>query len=166
MPNLLHTYVLNIDYWMTHSANNVFNEPKLIFCKLSNCSEYYWVLPTIQLNTGHLLTQTVLFLTVQFSISHLFAFSLNVKQFYSTHKYGPIRCYHCERDWSGKSDSINQLTTIWKFDPSNKIKPCRYYRMVAPLGLWKNARRKILNWIKDFGLKFHSTKTSNLRASL
>ena len=30
--------------------------------------------------------QTVLFLTIQFSMSHLFAFSLNVKQFYLTHR--------------------------------------------------------------------------------
>ena len=29
--------------------------------------------------------QTVLFLTIQFSISHLFALSLNVLQFYLTH---------------------------------------------------------------------------------
>ena len=30
--------------------------------------------------------QTFLFLTIQFSIIHLFAFSLNVKQFYLTHR--------------------------------------------------------------------------------
>ena len=34
--------------------------------------------------------QTILFLIVQFCISHLFAHSLNIKQFYLTH---PIRCY-------------------------------------------------------------------------
>ena len=36
--------------------------------------------------------QTVLFLTIQFSTSHLFAFSVNVKQFYLTHRYDPIWC--------------------------------------------------------------------------
>ena len=30
--------------------------------------------------------QTVLFQTIQFSISHLFALSLNVKKFYVTHR--------------------------------------------------------------------------------
>ena len=30
--------------------------------------------------------QTVLFQTIQFNIRHLFALSLNVKQFYLTHK--------------------------------------------------------------------------------
>ena len=44
----------------------------------------------IQLNIGHLFTelneQTVLFETIQFSISHLFILSLNVKQFYLTHR--------------------------------------------------------------------------------
>ena len=43
--------------------------------------------------------QTVLFLTTQFNISHLFALNLNVKQFYLTHWYNPIRCYHCRSEW-------------------------------------------------------------------
>ena len=37
--------------------------------------------------------QTVLFQTIQFSISHLSAYSLNVKQFYLTHRWIPIRYY-------------------------------------------------------------------------
>ena len=39
------------------------------------------------------------FQTIQFTISHLFAHSLNVKQFYLTYRYGPIRCYHCVLEW-------------------------------------------------------------------
>ena len=35
--------------------------------------------------------QTVLFLTFRFSISHLFAHSLNVEQFYLTHRYDPYQ---------------------------------------------------------------------------
>ena len=31
----------------------------------------------------------------QFNTSHLFALSLNVKQFYLTHRYDPISCYCC-----------------------------------------------------------------------
>ena len=38
--------------------------------------------------------QIVLFLIIQFHISHLFAFSLNVKQFYLTYRLDPIKCYY------------------------------------------------------------------------
>ena len=45
--------------------------------------------------------QTVLFQTIQFSISHLIALILNVHQYYLTHRGYPIGCYHCEpqRTW-------------------------------------------------------------------
>ena len=46
-----------------------------------------------QVLSGGRQRQTVLFLTIQFSISHLFALSLNVKQMYLTHRLDPIRCY-------------------------------------------------------------------------
>ena len=35
--------------------------------------------------------QTVLFQTIQFSISHLFALSLNINQFYLTYREGPYQ---------------------------------------------------------------------------
>ena len=43
--------------------------------------------------------QTVLFQTI--SISHLFAIIVNVKQFYLTHRWQPIRYYHSvsEETW-------------------------------------------------------------------
>ena len=45
--------------------------------------------------------QTVLFLTIHFCISHLFALSLNVKQFYwPINKKGSIRCYHSKSEWT------------------------------------------------------------------
>ena len=51
-----------------------------------NGSKYCYVSLTIQLNMSFVYTQlndqTVLFLTIQFSISHLFALILNIKQFY------------------------------------------------------------------------------------
>ena len=43
---------------------------------------------------------SVLFQTIQFSISHLFALSLNVKQFILNHRKGPIRCYHFGPEWT------------------------------------------------------------------
>ena len=36
----------------------------------------------------------LLFETIQFNIIYLFAFALNVKHFYLTHRWDPIRCYH------------------------------------------------------------------------
>ena len=44
--------------------------------------------------------QTVLFLTIHFSISHLFAHSLNVKYFNLTHRYDFIKCYHFGPEWT------------------------------------------------------------------
>ena len=53
-----------------------------------NSSKYCYVSLTIQLNISHLFTQlndqTVLFQAIQFSKSHLFALSKNVKQVYLT----------------------------------------------------------------------------------
>ena len=36
----------------------------------------------------------------QFSVSYLFAHSLNIKQFYLTHRQDPIKCYQCEPKWT------------------------------------------------------------------
>ena len=44
--------------------------------------------------------QTVLFQTIPCSISHLFALSLNVKQFCLTHWLDFIKCYHSEKEWT------------------------------------------------------------------
>ena len=44
--------------------------------------------------------QTVLLQIIQFSISHLFAHSLNVKQFFLILWLDPIRRYHTESDWT------------------------------------------------------------------
>ena len=63
-----------------------------------NDSKYCNVSLTIQWNISlvftHLNSQIVLFLIIQSNISHLFAHSLNVKQFYLTHRWDPVRCYH------------------------------------------------------------------------
>ena len=60
--------------------------------------------------------QTVLIQTIQFSISHLFALSLNVKQFYLTHGWDPIRCYDSGPEWT-------QEQWEWKSTPhSPKLK--------------------------------------------
>ena len=44
--------------------------------------------------------QTVLFQTIQSSISHMFALSLNVKKFYLTNRLDPFRCYHYGQEWT------------------------------------------------------------------
>ena len=54
-----------------------------------NGSKYCYISQTIQLNITDLFThndKTILFLTIQFNISHLFALSLNVKKFYLTYR--------------------------------------------------------------------------------
>ena len=43
--------------------------------------------------------QRVLFTTIPFNISHLFALTLNVKQLYLTHRWNPTRCYHSGPEW-------------------------------------------------------------------
>ena len=76
------------------------------FYKQLNSSTYCNVSETIQLNISHLFKQfideTVQFLTIQFSISHLFIQCLNVKQFYLTHRWDSIRCYHSESGKTGE----------------------------------------------------------------
>ena len=73
-------------------------------CTQSNGSNYCFISLTNQLNISHLFTQlndqTVLFQTVQFNTSHLFEFSLNVKQFYLTNRQDPIMCYHSRPEWT------------------------------------------------------------------
>ena len=67
------------------------NESKLIFL---HTMKWFQVLLHITNNSlkyqlfiyTQLTDQTVIFLTIQLSISHLFAHSLNVKQFYLTHR--------------------------------------------------------------------------------
>ena len=70
------------------------NDRTVLFLKFNlstklNGSKYCYVSVTIQLNISHLFTQlndlTVQFQSIRFWISHLFAHSLNVKQFYLTH---------------------------------------------------------------------------------
>ena len=39
---------------------------------------------------------------IQFRVSHLISLSLNVKQFYLTHRMDLIRCYHSRLEWTWK----------------------------------------------------------------
>ena len=70
MPNPVFTHILNMLFVNT-------------FCRYT------------QLND-----QTVQILTIQFSISHLFALSLNINQFYSTHWQERVRCSHTGPEWT------------------------------------------------------------------
>ena len=79
----------------------------------------------IQSNISHLFTQfneqTVLFQTIQFSISHLFALSLNIKHFYLTHRWDIIRHYHSRPEWTGQK-IFGKSMLLYRNDYSN-IKP-------------------------------------------
>ena len=46
------------------------------------------------------MVKKILFLTIQISTRNLFAFSLNVKQFYLTHREDPIWCYCSGSEWT------------------------------------------------------------------
>ena len=78
----LQELLFNTNYFIQHHS---------FICTQLNSSKHCYVSPTIQLNICHLLTQfnyqTLLFLTIQFSISHVFALRLNIKQFYLTHRW-------------------------------------------------------------------------------
>ena len=83
------------------------NEPKLILLHIVECSQVLLFITNnliknqlfanMQLNY-----QTILFLTIQFSISHLFLLTLYVKHYYLTHTEDPIRCYHSGPKWTWK----------------------------------------------------------------
>ena len=66
---------------------------KVLFC-VTNNSTRQQTFAYSQLNR-----QTILFLAIQFNISHLFTHSLNVKQFYLTQRWDPIWCYQCGSVW-------------------------------------------------------------------
>ena len=85
---------------------------------------------------------TILFLTNQFSTSHLFSLSLIVKHFYLTHRLDPIRCFQSGRKWTWKwwqwsvtphsaKLQYNWSLTIWWFCVVSRtliegvLPPCR-----------------------------------------
>ena len=84
MPNPIYTYILDISdmYIWVNKVKWFF---VLLYKQLSNTitnnSIRYQLFVYAQIND-----QTVLFLTIQFSMSHLFDHILNVKQFYLIHK--------------------------------------------------------------------------------
>ena len=72
--------------------------------------------------------RTALFLTRQLSIRHLFAHSLNIKQFNLTRSLDPIRCYHSEPEWSWeqwqwRELNISQSSNIINTSPSDCLVP-------------------------------------------
>ena len=62
--------------------------------------------------------QTVQSLTIQFSISRLFAHSLNAKQLYLTHRQDPIRCYHSRPE---RYSAFPQSSSITGASPSDDL---------------------------------------------
>ena len=91
MPNPVYTYILDI-YDLETQVKKV-KWFQVLLCITNNSIKHQSFIYS-QLND-----ETVLFLTIQFSISHFFALSLFVKQFYLTYRYDPIRCHHSEWSW-------------------------------------------------------------------
>ena len=114
MPNPVFTYILDIRFvnitWSNSSISKHLIQHKST--KLYS-SEYSNVSLTIQLNISHEFTQlndqTVLFPTIQFSISHLFVFTFNVKQFYLIHRQNPVRCYYSCQSGPGSNGNEGVL---------------------------------------------------------
>ena len=82
MSNPLYTYILNVCFGLVGSYDT---STTVGYLMLNPVFTYIWFVNTfcryVQLND-----QTVLFQTIQFSLSHLFVHSLNVKQFCLTHR--------------------------------------------------------------------------------
>ena len=100
MPIPVFTYMLNI--WLINTfCRYTLLKDLFYFYQFSisqsitnNSIKHQWFIFT-RLND-----QTILLLTIQFSISHLFALILNVKQLFLTHRYDLIRCYHSRLEWT------------------------------------------------------------------
>ena len=89
------------------------------YCYVTNNSIKHHSFVYRQLND-----QTVLFLTIQFNISHLFALSLNVKKFYWTHRLDSSRCYLSDPEWTWewwlwRDTHIPQSSSITGASPSD-----------------------------------------------
>ena len=85
-------------------------ECKYLYLLLIICLDTVKYFQVLQFNTNssikhqsyvytQLKDQTVSFESIQFSVSHLFAISLAVKQSYLTHRSDPIRCNQLEPEW-------------------------------------------------------------------
>ena len=123
---------------------SIYYKPFLITVKLFQVWQYITnnsirqALAYTQLNSIR-----VLFLTIQFSISHLFADLLNAKQFYLTHRYDPIRCYQSESEWiweqfkwRGTSYALELHTCILIIKLSCVIRRTFVSRGLTPLQRW------------------------------
>ena len=109
MPMFIYIYIYIYMIFKDILLIMFLNEPKLI---LFHTDKWFQVLLSITNNLikhqsvfTQLNDQTILFLTTQFSMSHLFAHSLNVKQFYLTHTSDPIRCYQSE-PWGSGNEGV------------------------------------------------------------
>ena len=133
------TIPFNISNLFIQSNDQTVLLQKIQFSKSTklNRTKYCYVSLTIQSNISHVNVKTELNQTIQFSISHLFAFNLNVKlhnlnirQFYLTHRQDPIRCYHSNPEWTWKQ-------WLWKCTPhSPKLQHCwsltiRYFSVIS-----------------------------------
>ena len=72
----------------------------ITYDKKLNSFKYCYISLTSVICLTQLNDQTVLFPRIQFSVSNLFAHSLNVKQFYLTHRLDSFRCYHFGPKWT------------------------------------------------------------------
>ena len=84
--------------------------------------------------------KTVLFQTIQFSLSHLFAPCLNVKWFYLIHRQDPIRYYYSGPEWTWER-------WHWRSTPhSLKLHHCSVSYSGHSLGGWSLIPQQRCSW--------------------
>ena len=95
---------LTIQTNISHLFNHYWKIKQFYFKHFNLVKKVKWILLLLSITNysikHQLFNQTVLFQTIQFSISHFFAFSLNAKQFYLTYRRDPLRCYHSGPEWT------------------------------------------------------------------
>ena len=78
--NLIKAHTVKWSQVMLWITNNSIRHQSFVYSQLNN--------------------QTVLYLTIQFSISHLFALSFTAQLFYLIYRLDPIRCYYFKIEWT------------------------------------------------------------------
>ena len=78
MPNSIYTYIFDRFDLQTHFVDNILNVAKFILCTLLNDFKHFYQIGIILFTFNHLFADGKTFLTIQISISNLFAHSLNV----------------------------------------------------------------------------------------
>ena len=130
---LLITFVNELHLIFSHTVkwfqvllcNTIYFIQYYSFAKRLNGFKYCYVSLIIQLNISHLFTllhdQSVLFLTIQFSVSHLSAHCLNSS--FLPIDLDPIWCYHSRSQWTWEQwiCTLHSLNLLQYLSPAIRL---------------------------------------------